>query len=282
MRSLTLAITFAVFSTLAAAQAASAPDFPPAADWVTALQSPNPAELGNLYSTSPPARSLDEQKQGHDISEELGFWDNLKKSGARDFQVTQRESGEQQGLRLVSVTVSFRSPSPSGLRTRYVFEDQAWQQQGPGWRIVLVKRSDVLKTPQPSKLNPNLYPPNVNARAEIKAALARASRDGKRVLLVFGANWCYDCHVLDYEFHQPAMAKLVDGGYVVVHVDVGEYTRNTDLAAQYKVALKRGVPALAVLDRAGKLLYSDQNGEFEKARSMDPETVIAFLNKWKP
>ncbi len=282
MRSLTLALSFVVYATLAAAQAADAPEFPPLVDWATALQSPNPAALGNLYSSSPPARSVDDQKQGHDISEEMTFWDNLKKAGARDFQVAQNQSGEQHGLHLVSLTVTYRSPSPSGLRTLYVTEEQAWQQQGTGWRIVLVKRSDVLKTPQPSKLNPNLYPANVNARAEIKTALARAARAGKRVLLVFGANWCYDCHVLDYEFHQPSMSKLVDGGFVVVHVDVGEYIRNTDLAAQYQVPLKRGVPALAVLDSSGKLLYSDQNGEFEKARSMDPETVIAFLNKWKP
>jgi hypothetical protein len=57
---------------------------------------------------------------------------------------------------------------------------------------------------------------------------------------------------------------------------------NPDLVDLYKIPLKRGVPAVAVLDSAGKLLYSDQNGEFEKARSMDPDVLISFLNKWKP
>lgn len=42
------------------------------------------------------------------------------------------------------------------------------------------------------------------------------------------------------------------------------------------------IPAIAVLDYSGKLLFSQKNGEFEKARSLDRETLLAFLNQWKP
>ena len=49
----------------------------------------------------------------------------------------------------------------------------------------------------------NLYPDDADARAEIKEAEQKAAGDHKRVLLVFGANWCYDCHVLDLAFHCP-------------------------------------------------------------------------------
>ena len=37
-----------------------------------------------------------------------------------------------------------------------------------------------------------------------------------------------------------------------------------------------------MLDAGGKLIYSQKNGEFENARSLAPDDVIAFLNKWKP
>ena len=160
---------------------------------------------------------------------------------------------------------------------------QAWQQQGTDWRIVAAKHTDVLKMPQPSTLNPNLYPKNVNAHEEIKEAAARAAKEHKRVILVFGGNWCYDCHVLDSVFHQADVEPLVDKNFVVVHVDIGDDgKKNNDLANQYKLPLDKGVPALAVLDSDGKLLYSQQNGEFEAARSMDPDDILAFLNKWKP
>ena len=46
--------------------------------------------------------------------------------------------------------------------------------------------------------------------------------------------------------------------------------------------MKKGIPALAVLDSHGKLLYSQQGGEFEKTRSLAPEDLLAFLNRWKP
>jgi hypothetical protein len=46
--------------------------------------------------------------------------------------------------------------------------------------------------------------------------------------------------------------------------------------------MKRGIPAAAVLDGNGKLLVSQKNAEFEKARLLGPEDLLQFLNKWKP
>jgi hypothetical protein len=51
---------------------------------------------------------------------------------------------------------------------------------------------------------------------------------------------------------------------------------------QYQVPMAKGIPALAVLDSDGRLLYSQTGGEFEKARALAPEDLLAFLNKWKP
>ena len=68
----------------------------------------------------------------------------------------------------------------------------------------------------------------------------------------------------------------------MVHVDVGEGDKNQDIMADYQVPMKRGIPAVAVLDGNGKLLYSQKGGEFERARALAPEDVVQFLNKWKP
>jgi hypothetical protein len=46
--------------------------------------------------------------------------------------------------------------------------------------------------------------------------------------------------------------------------------------------LAKGVPALAVLDADGKLLYSQKAGEFEAMRGMQSSAVTGFLNEWKP
>ena len=143
-------------------------------------------------------------------------------------------------------------------------------------------RGEPRRLKQPLKLNPNLYNPQADAKREIKEALEQAARGHKNVILVFGGNWCYDCHVLDLAFHHPEIEPRLKTHYILVHVDIGEYNKNLDLAERYQVPLKKGVPALAVLAADGKLLYSQQAGEFESARSLAPEDVTAFLKRWQP
>ena len=164
----------------------------------------------------------------------------------------------------------------------YITEGQLWQQQGEQWRLAATKRSDPTRLQQPTSTSKVIYAPGLDAHAEIKQALALASKEHKRVLVVFGANWCYDCHVLDLAFHRPDVETVLHQNYEVVHVDVGEGNKNQDLMEQYQVPMKKGIPAIAVLDGAGKLLYSQRGGEFEKARALAPEDVLAFLNQWKP
>lgn len=130
--------------------------------------------------------------------------------------------------------------------------------------------------------NRELFPAGADAKADIKAALARAAKEKKRVLVEFGALWCYDCHVLDHAFHSEQIKPYLDPNFLVVHVDVGRYDKNMDLVKKYEVPLAKGVPALAVLASDGKLLFSQKNGEFEAARRMTVQDLTAFLEKWKP
>ena len=128
----------------------------------------------------------------------------------------------------------------------------------------------------------DIYPANVDAKGEITEALANAAKTRRRVILVFGGNWCYDCHVLDAAFNSPEIAPTLNKNFVVVHVNIGEFDKNLDIADKYEVPLKKGVPASVVLESDGKLLFSQKHGEFEAARSMATEDVLVFLNKWKP
>jgi len=132
----------------------------------------------------------------------------------------------------------------------------------------------------PANPNPQLYRADANALQDIRKALAAAGNQYKNVLLDFGGNWCIDCHILENAFHQPRIAPLLNTNYIVVHVDVGKYDKNLDLAKKYHVDLQKGVPSLAVLDPLGKVLYA--TGDFERARTMSEDDVIEFLYKWKP
>lgn len=141
------------------------------------------------------------------------------------------------------------------------------------------KQEGLLEVPQKPILG--LY--DHDARKEIRKALAQAARSNKRVLLIFGGDWCFDCHVLEHNLRQdPGLRSLLRANYRVVHVDVGRYEKNLDLAKQYKMNVNKGVPALAVLDSDGTLLYSDPGGFFQAARRMTKKTIADFLLQWAP
>ena len=127
----------------------------------------------------------------------------------------------------------------------------------------------------------HIYSDSADPRADIAAALKQAKSEHKRVLLDFGGDWCGDCQVLDIYFHQPPNTELLDSNYILVHVWIGHIDHNLEIPEQYGVPIKKGVPALAVLDAKGTVLYSQKTGEFENMRNMDSSSVTAFLEKWK-
>jgi thiol-disulfide isomerase/thioredoxin len=127
-----------------------------------------------------------------------------------------------------------------------------------------------------------IYDETADAHHEVSAATANAEKAGKNVVLVFGANWCGDCHALHAQMHQPELASILDRNFVVVNIDLGRYDKNLDLAERYHVPIKRGIPALAVLDSHGKLLYAMDQGQFADARHMSYESIKLFFEKWRP
>jgi thioredoxin 1 len=129
---------------------------------------------------------------------------------------------------------------------------------------------------------PDIYPAADQAKADLRAALAASMTSHKRVILDFGGNWCPDCHVLDRYIHDSTNKPILDANYILVHINIGRMNENLDIAERYKIPVRRGVPALAVLDVGGELLYSQQTGEFEAMRGMQSSAVTEFLLHWKP
>ena len=121
------------------------------------------------------------------------------------------------------------------------------------------------------------YNENANAKEDVQAALKTAKAENKAVLIVFGANWCGDCKVLDMEMHQGGLAALVKERLVVVKVDVGRYDKNLDVAGQYGKILKNGVPSVAQVRADGSVAYQTDGGELADARKMGRDGISQFF-----
>ncbi len=130
--------------------------------------------------------------------------------------------------------------------------------------------------------NRQIYPDLSQAKVDLAAALKTAAATHKRILLDFGGDWCGDCQVLDLYFHDATNRPILDANFVLVHVNIGHIDANLEIAEKYGVPLRKGVPALAVLDEKGALLYSQKSGEFEDMRHMESAAITKFLMQWKP
>ena len=272
-------LALVLIATCGAQTAAPSPDasFKPFEQWMGAVLTADAATLKGLYSTDP-AAEVRVKTVIHPADADTDFWLGMK---VRSMKV--------ELVRLIvrpeKASIIFRAdvvPGQVGAQAISVTDDQYWMKQGDQWRLVSVERTDAPALKQPADMKKNLYPADADAHAEIKEAEERAAKAHKRLLLVFGANWCFDCHVLDLAFQRPEAAAIIAANYEVIHVDIGpDGKKNADVAKQFDVSLAKGVPTMAVVESDGRVVVSEKNGEFEDARQLTPDFVLEFLNQYK-
>jgi thioredoxin-related protein len=122
-----------------------------------------------------------------------------------------------------------------------------------------------------------------DAHADLATALANAQRDNRRVLLMFGANWCGWSRKLDTLLRQHRdIARTLLCEYELVNVDIGRRDKNMDIANDYGADVANsGIPYLTVLAADGNVLTNQETGALEVDDAHDPARVQAFLKKWQ-
>jgi len=129
----------------------------------------------------------------------------------------------------------------------------------------------------PKTARPKVYDESADGSKQIADALAIAKKENKRVLLQFGANWCFWCKRLHKMFEtDQAIAEQLKNGYVLVLIDVnGEH--NQTVNSMYGNPTRFGIPALVVLDADGKRLVTNGAGGPHTAKR-----AMSFLKQWAP
>jgi len=128
-------------------------------------------------------------------------------------------------------------------------------------------------------LDAPVYDESADAQAQVAQALAAAKTENRKVMIVFGANWCGDCRMLDGEFKKPAMKTLLDANYVIVKVDVGRFNKNLDVVKPYGDVIKKGIPSIVIATPSNQLVYATNGGELADARKMGEAGVADFFQK---
>jgi protein disulfide-isomerase len=125
----------------------------------------------------------------------------------------------------------------------------------------------------------NLYSETADAKLEIKQALTQAAATQTPIIIVFGANWCGDCKMLDKAMKNGASAPLLSQDFKVVNVNVGRFDKNLDVAKTYGVPLKKGIPAVVIISAKNEVLYVTREGELADARKMGDKGIYDFFKR---
>lgn len=124
------------------------------------------------------------------------------------------------------------------------------------------------------------YNENAIPGEDIANALAESAKDGKLVLLDFGANWCPDCVVLSTLFEDATVKPFLEENYRVVSIDVGYWDKNLDISEKYENPIENGIPAVVVLAPNGEMIATTKDGALANARTATAREILTYLQTW--
>jgi len=130
---------------------------------------------------------------------------------------------------------------------------------------------------------PKLYNPEADAAKDIQAAVSRAAKENKHVLLQMGGNWCVWCLRFDqFVKNDPQLDSIVKANYVVYHLNYSKENENTEIFAKYGYPQRFGFPVFVVLDAKGNRIHTQNSVYLEEGSSYNKKVVMGFFNDWSP
>lgn len=112
---------------------------------------------------------------------------------------------------------------------------------------------------------------------QYETSLATANSQNRKLIVIFGADWCPDCRALDGILAEPDIKAILDAEFVMMKVDVGRFDKNLSLNEKLGNPIQNGIPSLVVVSPKGELITSTKGGEFSNASKMTKEQVLEYL-----
>lgn len=128
-----------------------------------------------------------------------------------------------------------------------------------------------------------LYNPAADARKDLAAAVAKAAKEGKHVLIQVGGNWCVWCYRFhDFVAKDTALARIENEGFVVYHLNYSKENKNLDVLKSFGFPQRFGFPVFVVLDGNGNRLHTQDSSLLEEGKGYNKEKVKSFFQAWSP
>jgi thioredoxin-related protein len=124
------------------------------------------------------------------------------------------------------------------------------------------------------------YVKDRSADEDLKFAIADATEQNKRIMVIVGGDWCPWCNAMDKFLNEEEsdIGDYLYENFVVLKVYYGPGNYNSKFFSAFPKLI--ATPHIFVLESDGSLLYSQGTAELEKGRSYDKLKYKVFLQKW--
>jgi len=136
----------------------------------------------------------------------------------------------------------------------------------------------------------HIYNPKANAKVEIAAAVAKAAKENKHVLVQVGGNWCPWCIAFHNLVDTTATLKqFINKNFETVLVNYSKENKNESVLASLGNPQRFGYPVFVILNGNGKVLHIENSAYLEtedidangkKKVGHDVKKITSFLKGW--
>jgi len=126
-----------------------------------------------------------------------------------------------------------------------------------------------------------LYDPSLDGMKQIKEAVAKASTEGKHVLIQYGGNWCSWCIKFDaFCKADTAITKVISLNYVPVKLNYDPTNKNDAANAYLGNPTRFGFPVFIIIDGKGNVIHIQDSSLLEEGSDYSKQKVTGFFRQW--
>jgi len=159
--------------------------------------------------------------------------------------------------------------------TQYLFSDDQYHGLNSDFTFKKLTDADILSVPLPLP-----YDGKVITEEGLDVLIDHSIGASKQPVIIFGANWCPDCRILEGTLNLPTIKKFNAERFEIIHIDVGRYDQNMSLMKKLRIESKIGIPRVVILDLSRNHQNTASTSEWTTARDRKQQEIFNYFQRF--
>ena len=156
----------------------------------------------------------------------------------------------------------------------FVFLTTIYFQSNTSEARIIIPNDEVLSQPLPFPYE------DKGVTAEELFNFIDKNRNLRQSIIIFGANWCPDCRILEGTLMLPTVKEFIKKYYSILHIDVGKYDINMSLIEILGLEGQKGIPKVLIFDKNGIPVNLATSDRWYTARESKTQEIFDYFQKY--